>query len=177
MVEYNWWRWWLQARSCRTESLDSWSLDPACCGGRGHKETFSSLAERSQVHVFSHLWRTKLVDTPRAWHACTVCAPMLNIHVSSWVNNYVSHHSGCKVGNGTSIIMDYKTCPWDYCKEVIREARHSMWCGLLCGACATNYSLMLGSMSVLYLAPLLPFAAARIALVVFLSILRLPLEW
>ena len=50
--------------------------------------------------------------------------------------------------------------------------------GMLCGACATNYSLMLGSSrceecSNTYLALLLPFAAAGIALVVFLSILRL----
>ena len=50
--------------------------------------------------------------------------------------------------------------------------------GLLCGACAVNYSLMLGGSrcaecSNTYLALLLPFAAAGIVLVTFLSILRL----
>ena len=50
--------------------------------------------------------------------------------------------------------------------------------GLLCGACAVNYSLMLGGSRCAecfntYLALLLPFAAAGIVLVTFLSILRL----
>jgi predicted outer membrane repeat protein len=50
--------------------------------------------------------------------------------------------------------------------------------GLLCSACATNYSLMLGSFQCnvcanTYLAVLLPFAAAGIALVIFLTFLRL----
>ena len=77
-------------------------------------------------------------------------------------------------------------CPPEYCR---RESVHisldnpDIQCannrsGMLCGACATNYSLMLGSSrcgecSNTYLALLLPFAAAGIALVVFLSILRL----
>ena len=50
--------------------------------------------------------------------------------------------------------------------------------GLLCGACAANNSLMLGSSQCqfcpnTYLALLLPFAAAGVALVVFLTSLRL----
>ena len=77
-------------------------------------------------------------------------------------------------------------CPLEYCR---RESVHisldnpDIQCannrsGMLCGACAANYSLMLGSSrceecSNTYLALLLPFAAAGIALVVFLSILRL----
>ena len=80
----------------------------------------------------------------------------------------------------------YKTCPIDYCKEgtvnILLDdpddqcANHRT--GLLCGGCAGNYSLMLGSSrcgecSHAYLALLLPFAAAGIALVVFLSVLRL----
>ena len=83
-------------------------------------------------------------------------------------------------------IIGYKTCPRDYCKkgEVILSLDNpDTQCdlsrsGLLCGECATNYSLMLGSSRCVvchntYLALLLPFAAAGIALVVFLSILRL----
>ena len=89
--------------------------------------------------------------------------------------------------NGTyQGMIHYKTCPRDYCKtgEVVIslenpdtqcDLNHS---GLLCGECATNHSLMLGSSRChvcpnTYLALLLPFAAAGIALVVFLSILRL----
>ena len=80
----------------------------------------------------------------------------------------------------------YHTCPVEYCtigavpvdldNPDIQCANNRS--GMLCGACATNYSLMLGSFrcgecSNTYLALLLPFAAAGIALVVFLSILRL----
>ena len=83
-------------------------------------------------------------------------------------------------------LIHYKTCPRDYCKT--REVTISLenpdtQCdlnrsGLLCGKCDTDSSLMLGSSrchvcSNTYLALLLPFAAAGIALVVFLSFLRL----
>ena len=80
----------------------------------------------------------------------------------------------------------YHTCPVEYCTmEIVPVDLYNpdIQCannrsGMLCGACATNYSLMLGSSrckecSNTYLALLLPFAAAGIALVVFLSILRL----
>ena len=83
-------------------------------------------------------------------------------------------------------LIHYKTCPRDYCKrgEVTLSLENpDTQCdlsrsGLLCGECATNHSLMLGSSRChvcpnTYLALLLPFAAAGIALVVFLSILRL----
>ena len=80
----------------------------------------------------------------------------------------------------------YKTCPIDYCKIghvlIVLDSPDSQCdlnrSGVLCGACSTNHSLMLGSSRChvcpnTYLALLLPFAAAGIALVVFLSILRL----
>ena len=80
----------------------------------------------------------------------------------------------------------YHTCPVEYCTMEMVPVdidNPDIQCvnnrsGMLCGACATNYSLMLGSTrceecSNTYLALLLPFAAAGIALVVFLSILRL----
>ena len=89
--------------------------------------------------------------------------------------------------NGTyQGLIHYKTCPRDYCQrgEVgISLENPDTQCdlsrsGLLCGECATNHSLMLGSSRChvcpnTYLALLLPYAAAGIALVVFLSILRL----
>lgn len=81
----------------------------------------------------------------------------------------------------------YKTCPAEYCKtqtEVyISLDNLDIQCalnrrGILCGGCVDGYSLMLGSSkcqdcSNSYLALLAPFAAAGIALVVFLSFLRL----
>ena len=83
-------------------------------------------------------------------------------------------------------LIHYKTCPRDYCKRgevTISLENPDTQCdlnrsGLLCGECATNHSLMLGSSRChvcpnTYFALLLPFAAAGIALVVFLSILRL----
>ena len=79
-----------------------------------------------------------------------------------------------------------KTCPKDYCTsdsvnitldnlDVQCDLNRS---GVLCGACATDYSLMLGSSkcqvcSNTYLTLLFPFAAAGVALVVFLTSLRL----
>ena len=79
-----------------------------------------------------------------------------------------------------------KSCPAEYCKKGVVKVtidNPDMQCdlnrnGLLCGACAANHSLMLGSSLCqvcpnTYLALLLPFAAAGMALVVFLTSLRL----
>ena len=80
----------------------------------------------------------------------------------------------------------YRACPFNYCKKgnVFLSLQDSdIQCdvnrsGVLCGSCTTNYSLMLGSSKCQvcsndYLALLLPFIASGIALVAFLSILRL----
>ena len=89
--------------------------------------------------------------------------------------------------NGTyQGLIHYKTCPRYYCKTgevTLSLGNPDTQCdlnrsGLLCGECATNHSLMLGSSKChvcpnTYLALLLPFATAGIALVIFLSILRL----
>ena len=77
-------------------------------------------------------------------------------------------------------------CPFNYCKTqtlVLSLRNPDIQCdlnrgGLLCGACATNYSLMLGGTRCdicpdTYFTLLLPFAAAGIFLVIFLSVLRL----
>jgi predicted outer membrane repeat protein len=79
-----------------------------------------------------------------------------------------------------------KTCPVEYCKaEPVPVSLNNpdMQCannrsGMLCGSCAASYSLMLGGSrcgecSNTYLALIVPFTAAGIALVVFLSLLRL----
>ena len=96
-----------------------------------------------------------------------------------WMN--VSYENGAYNG-----LILYKNCPEEYCKaETVNipldnpDIQYALnRSGVLCGACATNLSLMLGSSRCrvcpnTYLALLLPFAAAGIALVVFLSILRL----
>ena len=83
-------------------------------------------------------------------------------------------------------LIHYKTCPRNHCKtgevtislenpDIQCAQNHS---GLLCGACATNHSLMLGSSrckkcSNAYLTLLLPFALMGIALTVSLIFLRL----
>ena len=95
--------------------------------------------------------------------------------------------SGLYNENGSyhGLVLSSK-CPEEYCKTEsvsLQLDNPDILCaynriGILCGACATNYSLMLGSSrcgkcSNTYLALLLPFAAAGIALVAFLSLLRL----
>ena len=80
----------------------------------------------------------------------------------------------------------YKTCPTGYCTNDtvdITLDNTDIQCasnrdGLLCGKCSNGYSLMLGSSkckkcSNTYLTLLIPFAVAGIALVIFLSFLRL----
>ena len=96
-----------------------------------------------------------------------------------WING--SYENGTFIG-----LILCETCPMEYCKtETIAISLNNpdIQCalnrsGVLCGACATNLSLMLGSSrcrvcSNTYLALLLPFAAAGIALVAFLSVMRL----
>ena len=90
--------------------------------------------------------------------------------------------------NGSYLgMIHHNACPAQYCKTEILDftledpdrqcTDHRV--GRLCGACAANYSLMLGSTSRCelcsntHLALLLPFAAAGIVLVVLLSVLRL----
>ena len=96
-----------------------------------------------------------------------------------WIQGW--HENGTYQG-----LIHYKTCPRDYCKrgEVTLSLENpDTQCdlnrsGLLCGECATNHSLMLGSSRChvcpnTYLALLFPFAAAGIALTVSLIFLRL----
>ena len=88
-------------------------------------------------------------------------------------------------GRYSGLIL-YKTCPIEYCKtgEVdITLSDQDIQCDnnrgkILCGACAANYSLMLGSSrcgkcSNNFLVLLVAFAAAGMSLVVLLSVLRL----
>ena len=80
----------------------------------------------------------------------------------------------------------YPSCPPDYCKTSTLEISTDdldIQCavnrtGVLCGQCTTNYSLLLGTSdcgqcSNKYLALLLPFAVAGIALVMYLSFFKL----
>ena len=81
----------------------------------------------------------------------------------------------------------YRSCPVDYCRtgnvaislQDLNSQCDHMRAGVLCGSCQTNHSFLLGSShcgecpNSFHIALLLPFAAAGIALVVFLSMLRL----
>ena len=81
----------------------------------------------------------------------------------------------------------YEMCPAEYCKtqsdvtvsldDLDYQCDHNRG-GVLCGECIANHSLMLGSSKCkictnAHLALLLPFAAAGVALVIFLTFLRL----
>lgn len=88
-------------------------------------------------------------------------------------------------GSYLGVIL-YKACPVEYCKTdavTIPLDQMDVQCannrsGMLCGACSTRYSLMLGSSrckecSNNFLFLILLFAVAGIALVTFLSLLKL----
>ena len=88
-------------------------------------------------------------------------------------------------GHGYKELVLYQSCPIDYCKtsEInISMDNLDVQCdfnrrGLLCGTCAENYSLILGSSkcqkcSDISLVSLAGFAAAGVMLVVFLTVLR-----
>lgn len=98
-----------------------------------------------------------------------------------WMN--ASYH---KNGSYDGLIL-YQPCPAEYCSTdtvaILSLDNPDVQCasnrsGVLCGECAANYSLLLGGSrcdicSNTYLVLILPFALAGVALVVFLSLLRL----
>ena len=126
-----------------------------------------------------------------------VCEERLQIYDADCVIDdtvYIRRKTGSKFWmnplftvNGTYLgLALYKTCPADYCKHQavnITLDNPDIQCdfnrsGVLCGACAANYSLVFGSSqcqqcSNVYLALLVPFAAAGVVLVIFLTVLRL----
>ena len=101
--------------------------------------------------------------------------------VKFWMKG--SYH---KSGSYNGLIL-YQPCPAEYCSTdtvtILSLDNPDVQCasnrsGVLCGECATNYSLLLGgsrcdTCSNTYLVLILPFALAGVALVVLLSILRL----
>ena len=128
----------------------------------------------------------KCICEQRLMKYTTTCTIYKNISIMR--NNDARFWMNASYENGTyhGLIL-YKTCPVEYCKKGninISLDMPDMQCalnrkGVLCGACVTNHSLMLGSSRChvcpnTYLALLLPFAAAGIALLVlsFLSILK-----
>ena len=130
-----------------------------------------------------------MVDFPKTGHKyATTCTIDEDGIISILQNNGSRFWINGSYENGTLIIglILCETCPVEYCKTettAISISNPDIQCalnrsGVLCGACVINHSLMLGSSKChvcpnTYLALLLPFAAAGIALVVFLSILRL----
>ena len=132
--------------------------------------------------------KVKLKDCPPGFIVskgkctCTINEGIFIVRYSGsrlWVN--ASYENGTYHG-----LIIYKACPVEYCKTKtinIFLDKPDTQCalnrsGVLCGACVTSHSLMLGSSKChvcpnTYLALLLPFAAAGVALVVFLSISRL----
>ena len=94
-----------------------------------------------------------------------------------------------KADEAHELILHKGSCPLDYCKNEAVNVRlddPDVQCddgrtGALCGGCKENFSLALGSLHCLsqcvngnaYLALIIPFALAGIALVVILFLLRL----
>ena len=97
-----------------------------------------------------------------------------------WMN--ATHHAN---GSYKGLIL-YSSCPAEYCKAkdvTITLDDPDVQCvsnrsGILCGGCAHNYSLMLGSSkcgecSNIYILLIIPFALAGVALIMLLSFLKL----
>ena len=114
---------------------------------------------------------------------CTISEePLITKKTGSmlWMNG-TYHENGSYAG-----LVLYKSCPRRYCKEEVVNVtlqNPNIQCalnrsGILCGACAINYSLMLGGSKCsncpnTYLALLLLFALAGVVLTGFLIMFRL----
>lgn len=111
--------------------------------------------------------------------------PECNVYDSSFLRPNGSNYWMGSVSNTSEIILN-PHCPFDFCTE--RETRFTLnstdlQCahhrsGVLCGACQSGFSLALGSSRCLscsnvFLALLIPFALAGIALVTLLFALQL----
>ena len=126
-----------------------------------------------------------------------ICEERLQAHEASCTigakDNYITKKVGSNLWVGAvysndsyqGLILD-GSCPLDYCKieglglkmgDLDKQCDNNR-SGKLCGACAANLSLLLGTSrcamcSNTHLTLLLPFAAAGVALVIFLSMFRL----
>ena len=111
--------------------------------------------------------------------------PECNVYDSSFLRPNGSNYWMGLVSNTSEIVLN-PHCPFDFCTEEetrftlnstdLQCAHHRS--GVLCGACQSGFSLALGSSRCLscsnvFLALLIPFALAGIALVVLLFALRL----
>ena len=121
--------------------------------------------------------------------AC-VCRSVLNTPpISCDINSQIiTRYGDVWIGykNNSDCLIVYQNCPFDYCNDNtihFKVTSSNAQClhnrsGLLCGQCVEGLSLMLGSNQCGqctndYLALIIPFAVAGIALVVFVIILNL----
>ena len=109
-----------------------------------------------------------------------------NSSIERTTNNFWLSQQTNDSGLVHGIMIHRGGCPLDYCKNstinvtldnpnIQCDNNHS---GILCGACKENFSLTLGSLNCLpcsnaYLAQIIPFALAGVALVIFLFVLHL----
>ena len=109
-----------------------------------------------------------------------------NNSIERTTNNFWVSQQVNSTGFVDGLVLHQNGCPFDYCtKSPVNMTLDNpdIQCsnnrsGLLCGACKENFSLALGSLHCLscsnaYLALIIPFALAGIALVAVLSMLRL----
>ena len=113
---------------------------------------------------------------------CNITDQTIHRRAAMWIGYY---YTDLNTSNKDGVIL-HNHCPFDYCKqedinlnlfdpdEQCAFNRH----GILCGACKTGLSLALGSSQCMrcsnrYLALILPFGAAGLALVLLLTICNL----
>ena len=110
--------------------------------------------------------------------ACNITTQTVHRRESMWINAFFS-------GNVSNGVVINNNCPFDYCNSIldVKLDDPDMQCafnhsGTLCGGCKPGFSLTLGSSQCrscpnTYLALLIPFALAGLALVFFIKILNL----
>ena len=154
-------------------------LDSGACHDTGLAKAVINVTFKSCPNGFS-----------RSGDQCTCENRLLKYKAECIIDDhiYIIRRKGLNfwVNYSNKRLILYKKCPIEYCKteEVnITLDQPDVQCntnrsGVLCGACALNHSLLFGTSkceicSDNYLSLLVTFAVAGIALVVFLSFLRL----
>ena len=153
---------------------------------------------KNSIDESFHSFQAKIIDItikscpigyPLVNDACTCRSELNTSSITCDINTQIITRRGNMwIGykNDSNCLIVYPHCPFDYCNDGIvlfKIIYPDPQCllnrsGLLCGQCAKNFSLMLGSNQCgqctnNYLALIIPFALAGIALVAFVIALNL----
>ena len=112
---------------------------------------------------------------------CSIDTMLIERKLSYWIG--LPQNDSGKNDNSSILYLTHEYCPFDYCRPGIFDfslndtdsqcSHHRS--GILCGACKTGFSLILGGTECrqctnIYLLLLIPFALAGLGLIVFLSL-------